>query len=176
MANIKVSELNTALSFNSDDYTMIVQNNENKKISKANILKGNAITVLLSSNKTINQTGESEKLGFTITGAKQGAGLTLDNNDIIIGASISYIMVSAQVYWYNPLTIDTKKTITIYKNSSIVANNLMYVNATNVHQVLGAIIIPVAENDRISMTVSGAQGDTISYYSSNTYLTVLGIN
>lgn len=37
MANIKMSELPTATQFNDDDYTMIVQNNTSKKISKENM-------------------------------------------------------------------------------------------------------------------------------------------
>ena len=38
MANIKVSEMTEATSFDDGDYTMIVQANQNKKISKENIL------------------------------------------------------------------------------------------------------------------------------------------
>lgn len=37
MANIKVSEMTEATSFDDGDYTMIVQANQNKKISKENI-------------------------------------------------------------------------------------------------------------------------------------------
>ena len=37
MANIKMSELPTATNFNDDDYTMIVQNNTTKKITKENM-------------------------------------------------------------------------------------------------------------------------------------------
>lgn len=49
MANIKVSELPTATQFNDDDYTMIVQNNTTKKISKENMY-GNYI---YSSNEVV---------------------------------------------------------------------------------------------------------------------------
>ena len=38
MANIKVSELAEATSFDNGDYTMIIQGNQNKKISKENML------------------------------------------------------------------------------------------------------------------------------------------
>lgn len=38
MANIKVSEMTEATSFDDGDYTMIVQANQNKKISKENML------------------------------------------------------------------------------------------------------------------------------------------
>ena len=37
MANIKVSELTEAVSFEDEDYTMIIQGNQNKKISKENM-------------------------------------------------------------------------------------------------------------------------------------------
>lgn len=37
MANIKVSEMTEATEFNSNDYTMIVQANQNKKINKENM-------------------------------------------------------------------------------------------------------------------------------------------
>lgn len=49
MANIKVSELPTATKFNDDDYTMIVQNNTTKKITKENMY-GNYI---FSTNETV---------------------------------------------------------------------------------------------------------------------------
>lgn len=39
MANVKVSELEEATSFENDDYTMIIQGNKNKKITKENMLK-----------------------------------------------------------------------------------------------------------------------------------------
>ena len=39
MANIKVSEMATATTFENDDYVMIVQNNKNKKITRQNILE-----------------------------------------------------------------------------------------------------------------------------------------
>ena len=38
MANIKVSEMTEAISFDNGDYTMIVQANQNKKIARENIL------------------------------------------------------------------------------------------------------------------------------------------
>lgn len=48
MSNIKVSEMTEATSFDDGDYTMIVQANQNKKISKENILGDieNNITVI----------------------------------------------------------------------------------------------------------------------------------
>lgn len=39
MANIKVSELNSATTFGDNDLAMIVQSGESKKITKANLLK-----------------------------------------------------------------------------------------------------------------------------------------
>lgn len=56
MANIKVSEMTEATSFDDGDYTMIVQANQNKKISKENIL-GNIeddISTINTNISTIN--------------------------------------------------------------------------------------------------------------------------
>lgn len=56
MANIKVSEMTEATSFDDGDYTMIVQANQNKKISKENIFSDleNEISTNTSDISTIN--------------------------------------------------------------------------------------------------------------------------
>lgn len=56
MANIKVSEMTEATSFDDGDYTMIVQANQNKKISKENIFSNleNEISTNASDISTIN--------------------------------------------------------------------------------------------------------------------------
>lgn len=56
MANIKVSEMTEATSFDNGDYTMIVQANQNKKISKENIFSNleNEISTNASDISTIN--------------------------------------------------------------------------------------------------------------------------
>lgn len=66
MANIKVSELNTATSFNDEDYTMIVQNGENKKITRQNFLKNIYTEYVLYNNVngsigtiTLNESAEN---------------------------------------------------------------------------------------------------------------------
>lgn len=53
MANIKVSELTTATTFDDSDYTMIVQSGENKKITKQNIFT-NLITYNQVENLSLN--------------------------------------------------------------------------------------------------------------------------
>lgn len=52
MANIKVSEMTEATSFDDGDYTMIVQANQNKKISKENMLSD--IPTIQNNISTIN--------------------------------------------------------------------------------------------------------------------------
>ena len=52
MANIKVSEMTEATSFDDGDYTMIVQANQNKKISKENMLSD--IPTIQNNITTIN--------------------------------------------------------------------------------------------------------------------------
>ncbi len=51
MANIKVSELAETTNFNPTDYTMIIQSNQNKKISKSNMLKDLYSTEETKTNK-----------------------------------------------------------------------------------------------------------------------------
>lgn len=56
MANIKVSEMTEATSFDDGDYTMIIQANQNKKIAKENIFSNleNEITANANGISTIN--------------------------------------------------------------------------------------------------------------------------
>ena len=56
MANLKVSEMTEATSFDNGDYTMIVQANQNKKIMKENIFSNleNEISTNASDISTIN--------------------------------------------------------------------------------------------------------------------------
>lgn len=51
MANVKISELATATQFNNNDYTMIIQSNENKKITKSNML--NSVNVAIGDITTL---------------------------------------------------------------------------------------------------------------------------
>ena len=54
MANIKVSEMTEATSFDDDDYTMIVQANQNKKISKENMMQSVENDITAIDNKISN--------------------------------------------------------------------------------------------------------------------------
>ena len=53
MANIKVSEMTEATEFNNNDYTMIVQANQSKKISKANLFKDIPIVDTFSTDEVM---------------------------------------------------------------------------------------------------------------------------
>lgn len=54
MANIKVSEMTEATSFDDGDYTMIVQANQNKKISKENMMQSVENDITAIDNKISN--------------------------------------------------------------------------------------------------------------------------
>lgn len=58
MANIKVSEMTEATSFNNGDYTMIVQANQSKKISKENLFDGIEDEISTLTNQVLNITGQ----------------------------------------------------------------------------------------------------------------------
>ena len=64
MANIKVSEMTEATSFDDGDYTMIVQANQNKKISKENIL-GNIENNISTLNTNIGDLSNLETADIT---------------------------------------------------------------------------------------------------------------
>jgi len=89
MANIKVSELTEATTFENDDYTMIVQANQSKKITKENLLNdvNNNISNIENDILDINTTiGDTEELK------------TVDKTDVV--NSINSIMPT--ILWTNP--------------------------------------------------------------------------
>lgn len=81
MANIKVSEMTEATSFDDGDYTMIVQANQNKKISKENILGNieNGISVL--TNQVLNITGQILWTNSNPTSEFSAQTITLSSSD-----------------------------------------------------------------------------------------------
>lgn len=76
MANIKVSELVEANEFTNNDYTMIIQSNANKKISKANMLNG-----LASQTEINNLKGQILWTNPNPTSDFSAQAITLSSND-----------------------------------------------------------------------------------------------
>ena len=76
MANIKVSEMTEATTFDDGDYTMIVQANQNKKISKENILgdiEGDISTINTNISTIDTNIGDLTNLETSDTSSLVGA-------------------------------------------------------------------------------------------------------
>ena len=88
MANIKVSEMTEATSFDDGDYTMIVQANQNKKISKENMFGGieeniGDLSNLETQNKTsiVNAINSTNLMNIFST-TEQLIGKWIDGNNL----------------------------------------------------------------------------------------------
>ena len=92
MANIKVSELVEANEFTNNDYTMIVQSNANKKISKANMLNG-----LASQTEINNLKGQILWTNSNPTNDFSTQAITLSSNDYDMYEIIYYSSITQAV-------------------------------------------------------------------------------
>lgn len=134
----------------------------------------NAIVAYITNDFTTTGV-ERERLPLNDYTAKVGNQLTISNNSIVIGENINYVLVSAQVYWYDPIEIDRRKTVTIMKNDQIVCVNILYVSAYYVHQTTSSTIVSVKQGDIITLNVGGSNGDLVKNYQTGTFLTVVAI-
>lgn len=92
MANIKVSELVEANEFTDNDYTMIVQSNANKKISKANMLNG-----LASQTEINNLKGQILWTNPNPTSDFSAQAITLSSNNYDMYEVIYYSSITQAV-------------------------------------------------------------------------------
>lgn len=143
MANIKVSELTEAVSFEDEDYTMIIQGNQNKKISKENMLNNLAnLPKLLWSNP--NPTREISSTQ-TIT-------LSSDDYDVLevfyiqaVGSDLCYSSKFKGGY-STRMRIHTSDAVNVYRgltynNATSYTIELPYSNATLAN--LNSLAIPL---------------------------------
>lgn len=156
MANIKVSELNTATSFNDEDYTMIVQSGENKKITRENIVAPLIEkNIMMAQNSGSITTGQNvyEKIPLELN-TSVGTKLTLDttNNGIKIGSGVSYVKVSGSVT-FSERAGSSRHALLIYKNASVVGNAIARFDGNWETIVLNEMLVPVQENDIIYLYV-----------------------
>lgn len=182
MANIKVSELNTATSFNDEDYTMIVQNGENKKITKENLNKsisGEYARVIMSNDYTFSEKNTIVKLPLDTFDRKKTNRLTIVNNEIVIGAGVHTVLISGQIYWY--------QNIENYAGNGYIYNDNYQISTTNakffgnyIHMPLPTNIIHVNEGETISLKALiydyGTTPPTIKNYNNGTFLDILILN
>ncbi len=162
MANIKVSEMPTATSVNNEDYLMVVQGNENKKITYENLnnnfnLLSNQITVTgADMNITTSADSQTNILNLNYNTAQLGNKLTLNTstNEITIGSGVNYVSVSCGCCIIMSST-GTYHALMVRKNGTRVGawaqTKGQYSPSTYGYTTLSNILIPVSEGDSISM-------------------------
>lgn len=152
MANIKVSELNNATTYGDNDLVMVVQNGENKKITKSKILESlnDSITIGLSANFSYTSSTRG-KIPFDMEIAKAGTKLTFSDNGIVIGAGVNFIEISAtslQSASYADLcgVLITKNGTTL---NNAVAVGFSYITTPNQMNCISIspVIVPVSKGD-----------------------------
>lgn len=181
MANIKVSEMPTATSINNEDYLMVVQGNENKKITyeklnnKINMI-GSFAKAIMDSDYTVVQDNTIEVVPLTTFYEKSG-NFTINNDGIRIGSGISKIIVSGSIYFYTG--VSGKEAISyIYKNNTQVSSINTKKSDNYETSTFPMIPITVSEGDIIKIAVNvqnGGAGAVIKNYQQGTFLTVIAI-
>lgn len=135
----------------------------------------NYLQASMTSDQTLSTVNTNITLNLNSVTRSAGNKLSLNttNHRVIIGAGVNYVRVSGQMYVY---TVGTNggKNIYIYKNDSIIDRGLA--NMTNNYNtvMVPPTIIPVAQNDYITLRAQSQNGTTtvISRESYTTFLLV----
>lgn len=167
MANIKVSEMTEATSFDDGDYTMIVQANQNKKIVKENLL-GNIeanigdLSQLETSDKTnlVNAVNEIKNSKNYLVQTFSNASCTQNSSNNLAGVNLTtgvWVVVgnfkysgSDLRYYFN---ISSYGETSSYDNNGIVAGNVSAI--INVTAETTNIVLSLWPTNK-NITVSGS--------------------
>jgi hypothetical protein len=104
----------------------------------------------------------------------KGTGLSLQNGNIVIGAGVRHVLISAQIYFFNNITLGSKE-IDILVNTTLVARSYNTISANFKHFSVSTRLCSVSENNNISIHVKGHRGDEIQSYNHSTFLTVVAV-
>ena len=142
------------------------------------------IRVGITNSITVSSTNDRKefRMPFDIVRYQQG-NLTYDaeNDEIVVGANISAILVNVQLYFYNRVELNSSKVIYIRKNQnysekdtngSMNARIGLAVNQTTCEV---SAVIPVQKGDRISIGVIANANDPINNNASNTFVEAVKI-
>ena len=165
-----VSDINQAISGMSDDITDL-------QSAVAGITTKNVITAGMSDNLTLSVTGDTV-VPLAIAKTQLGNKLSVANNRIYIGAGISKILVSAQVYVNRSQGNDHGAfNIQLRKNGSQIADstNSGMANIGNVSRNITPILINVSEGDYIDLVYYGYASDVIRS-ETGTYVTIEAVD
>lgn len=168
MANIKVSEMPTATSINNEDYLMVVQGNENKKITAETLsLKPNIITGQLAENYTLTS-NDYEKITLSSI-ATIGDNLSISNGGIKCAKS-GFVKVSAKIV-FNSCSAG-EKWLTLLRDTAAAAAMPFNTSTNRISLSIPPLLINVQANQTFYMQVRGASGDVIRGARSYTEMTV----
>lgn len=118
-----------------------------KKVKK--LEEVNAMTLALSDHYTMTST-DLTKLPLDKTLLSVGNKLTkTSDGGIEIGGEVSYVRVSATVYYRSGAQANDATTTAIYRNTSSMIDNTSKVSGTNYSKILPAKIFDVSEGDII---------------------------
>lgn len=137
MANIKVSEMTEATTFDEDDYTMIVQANQNKKITKTNMfddINNNIgdLTQLETANKD-NLVNSINNLCPTILYSdSEGSAINLTLTDSIENYDFYEIIFARDGYGYHSLKMPTDYLTNVSLITSFFAGNILRYYMANI--------------------------------------------
>ena len=104
--------------------------------------------------------------------SKQGDKLTLNNDNIVIGAGVNKIKVSAKITWY--ATTGSIKYLWLYKNNidGLAWSTINVPNRTYLSDIIPEILVDVKEGDIINMMYyTEKAGDALEHLM-RTYITV----
>ena len=120
------------------------------------ILENNIVTAYRDADTTKSTTGYEK---IVLNGSNRvGNRLSISGGNIVIGAGISKVKVSAKVS-FTSVTAGVK-WLTVYRNNSVVIANPMNLSARGMI-TSSDTLIDVAEGDTISLQVNGTSGDVI---------------
>lgn len=122
----------------------------------------NFITVTNENDQTIAGNNTIVKYLLNEIVANNGDKLTFNttDNSVDIGANVSYVEISAQIYVFTRGT-DSLKTLYIYKNNEQVARFSQPMTDDYWSITIGSFIIPVQQGDKITMRFRSGAGSTV---------------
>lgn len=192
---VKISELTEAMAAQNSDEMPIVQNGETKKINVETLMSNlqtqltnlqnqvndkNIISAGGTSSATATSTGD---LRIPITRAIEQIGdkFTISNNRVYVGAGVSKVLVSGQIYFNLAANRGNALNFYIRKNGSVIngQTNGGYASTStrNACLSLPPKLISVSQGDYFDWTAYLYNGDVVrTDSSSNTYLTVEAID
>lgn len=134
----------------------------------------NYIVAGMTNDQTIGSANVLTKLNLNTITSSNGDLLTLDSNnhDIIIGAGVQHIEVSAQYYIFG-YNQNGLRNIFVYKNEEDISRDVM--NITNSYQTISTstVALAVSEGDKISLrAITGVGSVSISHDAFTTRLYV----